>query len=409
MRPVFMHRAIGICAAVAILAGCGGHGAVIPAQPQVANQVNGYSGGQGRGASNVTERHPIPTFITLPSQDVDFASLDDQRATSRTIPFYSGTIDSPLDGVNYSYRIAGSDPLQSNTTTNVLYKPIALRVHFGDGTVLDPTKPGCGDTVSVSNRFFKGPNFARVVMTSNGVNVGNVQITDGFQRAEFWKVLKGSGYHTVLKAAGAPAVVDVTAPSGSSTSAGACSGKNHNAGAVDVNAMDRIIMKLAKNRASTNQVAVFLTYNVFETERGNCCILGFHSSFGVPGGTQVYSIGAYNDKGIFKTASIADIHAWTHELGDVLDDPFPLSPSKVNTTPPWGGVGQVPQGSCQDNLETGDPLTGRAFDVRYNGFTYHPQELAFFSWFYRTRSTGTGGKFSLKGTFKRSQGLCWSQ
>jgi hypothetical protein len=59
-----------------------------------------------------------------------------------------------------------------------------------------------------------------------------------------------------------------------------------------------------------------------------------------------------------------------------MDDPL-----VNNATPAWGNIGQVT--GCQSNLEVGDPLTGTAFTATLNGFTYHPQELVFFSWFSR--------------------------
>ena len=396
-------RATGIFISVAMLAGCGGHTALIPTQTQVGNQLE--------DSSPLTARFDSPTFLTLPSRDVDPASLDAQQAASLTIPFFSGKIKSPLDHVDYSYRIAGKDPAQSNTTTNILYKPIALRVHFPNGTVLDPSKPACGDTVSVVKRAFGGPNFRRIALTSNGASVGTVQITDGFQRAEFWKILKGPNYHTVLKSVGAPTIVDVNAPDGSLLDRGMCPGRGHKVGRVDVDALNATMMRLAKTLTRPNQIALFITYNVFEfylqPSRGP--IGGFHSSFRANGGTHVYTIATYNDKGIFKKPAMADVNALTHELGDLLDDPFPLSDTKINLVPPWGGVGQVPKGKCQSNLETGDPLTGTLFQVKYKGFTYHPQDLAFFSWFYRTKPVGTGGKFSFKGAPLRRQGLCISQ
>jgi hypothetical protein len=133
-----------------------------------------------------------------------------------------------------------------------------------------------------------------------------------------------------------------------------------------------------------------------------CCILGYHSAFGRPSGTQTYAVGAYSDPGEF-SAGIEDIDAWTHEIGEWMNDPF-VQIDNFNFTPPWGNVGQV--NGCQDNLEVGDPLTGTAYTIDYNGFTYHPQELAFWSWFYRTHSTGTGGKYSFEGTFTAPQGTC---
>jgi hypothetical protein len=58
------------------------------------------------------------------------------------------------------------------------------------------------------------------------------------------------------------------------------------------------------------------------------------------------------------------------------------------------------------NLEVGDPLTGIYIPTvtMPNGFTYHLQELAFFSWFYGAPSIGSGGLFSDNGTFKTDAG-----
>ncbi len=44
-------------------------------------------------------------------------------------------------------------------------------------------------------------------------------------------------------------------------------------------------------------------------------------------------------------------------------------------------MGQV--SGCQNNLEDGDPVTGIAFPVPLNGFTYHPEDLVFLPWFAR--------------------------
>jgi hypothetical protein len=82
-------------------------------------------------------------------------------------------------------------------------------------------------------------------------------------------------------------------------------------------------------------------------------------------------------------------------------------PSGTNPTPPWGHVGQVPT-SCQANLEVGDPLTGHNLAVTAaNGITYHPQELTFFSWFYRQKpSIGVNGGYSLADTFTAPSAAC---
>ena len=45
-------------------------------------------------------------------------------------------------------------------------------------------------------------------------------------------------------------------------------------------------------------------------------------------------------------------------------------------------------------------------NVTLSGFTYHLQELAFYSWFYGPPSIGAGAKFSDAGTFTSAQGAC---
>jgi hypothetical protein len=82
-------------------------------------------------------------------------------------------------------------------------------------------------------------------------------------------------------------------------------------------------------------------------------------------------------------------------------------PSGTNPTPVWGHVGQDPN-SCQANLEVGDPLTNTNLAITAaNGRTYHPQELTFFSWFYRqVPSIGVNGFYSLAGTFRSPSKVC---
>jgi hypothetical protein len=85
----------------------------------------------------------------------------------------------------------------------------------------------------------------------------------------------------------------------------------------------------------------------------------------------------------------------SHEIAEWMDDP-----AGNNPTPSWGNIGQV--SGCQANLEVGDPLSGTLNQIYMssNGYTYHVQDLAFTSWFYRQKnSTGVNGWYSLFGTF----------
>jgi hypothetical protein len=142
--------------------------------------------------------------------------------------------------------------------------------------------------------------------------------------------------------------------------------------------------------------SLFLSYNTFETSGGSCCILGYH---GVNSANHTYAVAAYSDPGIFNVP-IQDIHALSHEIGEWMDDPFGNNP-----TPAWGHVGQV--SGCQNNLEDGDPVTGIAFTVTLNGFTYHPENLVFFSWFaHQSPSIAVNHWYTFLNTFSTFAAAC---
>jgi len=124
-------------------------------------------------------------------------------------------------------------------------------------------------------------------------------------------------------------------------------------------------------------------------------VLGYHND----NGGQTYGVAMYDNSKFFGSQS-QDISAMSHEVAEWQNDP-----STVNPTPVWGHVGQVT--GCQSNLEVGDPLSGTTYTIKLGGFTYHPQELAFFSWFYRQKpSLGVHGWYSDQGKFKSPSKPC---
>jgi hypothetical protein len=390
------HSALAICAA-ALLAGCRGSGGTVPE------------------ARNLSESQDVvgsaSPFSVLPLAGVNRRQLDKERAAGKTIPFFSGSVKSPLDRKTYSYDIVGGDPQTSKGATYVRYVLILMVYHFRDGTILDPTKPACNDTVSIERRILQSPSFVPTALASNGVSLGTVQLGDAFQRAEFWNKLKSrASYHVVLRAARPPVVVHVKAPSGSSTTGGVCSGGRHRIGTVAYGPFSGLLRRLSKKYASSRQIPIFVNYNLMETFGSGGLAVGAHGAFALSSGIQPFIFAAYSDAGSVPSfPSIADVMALTHEIAELLNDPFPIShpigSTTVNLTPPWGHIGVYRYG-CSSYFEVGDPLVGVTFDVNLNGFTYHPQDLAFYSWFFRTKSIGTGGLYSFQGTFKTVARRC---
>jgi hypothetical protein len=148
---------------------------------------------------------------------------------------------------------------------------------------------------------------------------------------------------------------------------------------------------------TSNDFLIILVHNVVFTS-GRCCILGYHNAFNTGAGMQTYAVADYDTSGLFTNAP--DISVATHQVGEWMNDP-----SGTNPTPAWGHIGQV--GGCQANLEVGDPLSGTTFPIQLNGFRYHAQELAFFSWFYHQHSSiGINGWYSDQGTFTNYAAPC---
>jgi hypothetical protein len=345
--------------------------------------------------------HPeaVAKYVSLPPNGVDFARLPFDMAAGTTLPMWSSSIAS--GGTTYNYTMLGTSPFAAPKTTTIPIKLYAVKFTFANGAVFDAARPACGDTESVVQRTLNSPVFQKSAIVSNGVKVGTTEYVDAFQRASFWSAVKGSPYHLLLNVprSGIQSIsVNVPSSYGTVVKDNAC-GKRFGI----VNSVwfaTAVLLGLSSQWKSTELTMVYM-YDVFQSADGKldqCCVLGYHAAIGSP--PRVFGTATYNDSGVF-TGPIEDVAALTHELGEATDDPL-----GANGTPAWGHVGQV--SGCQSNLEVGDPLTDTLFGpITLGGFTYHPQELAFFSWFYRqTPSLGTGGLYSLGGTFKAPQGAC---
>jgi hypothetical protein len=259
--------------------------------------------------------------------------------------------------------------------------------------------------VQVSQRFFASPLFQNANFTSNGVAITD-QLASAFQRASFWSYVGGTAYGVRLQPSVAQPIVVNVSLRGQTYNVTCSNGKKITLAAISINTFDSAIQSVIAQYSTPDKLPIVLTYNIVESQNGQCCILGYHSLMPVTGGVQTYATGAYVDNGIFTGTN--DISVWSHEITEWLDDPFVQASvaggGADDLTPAWGHVGQV--SGCQDNLEVGDPLSGTSAPVAGANFTYHMQDLAYYDWFYRTPSHGTGGKYSMLGTFTSTQGTC---
>lgn len=336
-----------------------------------------------------------------------------QAVFSPSIPMWNGTIS----GFNYS--MVGQNPQLPLTsqTTFVVTPVIPIALTFADGTTFDPTATdACLGGNNAAGLTVTSPLFGNYNFMAGSTNVGAAtQYTDFYQRSNFWQYTNPAGmnpnYHVLLSPSQPAAVrISVPAASGRVITGSYCGGKF---GEIDISWFDTYIHdtvfpQLASLGVLPSNFPVFLLQNVFQYEGtpANCCILGYHSAFynsSFGNAIQTYAVASFDSSGAYGMY-FRDVAALSHEVGEWMDDPMGTNP-----TPPWGNIGQV--SGCQSDLENGDPLTGTAplTATMANGFTYHLQELAFFSWFYnQTPSLGVNGWYSSNGSFRSPALPCGS-
>jgi hypothetical protein len=275
-----------------------------------------------------------------------------------------------------------------------------------DPTVGDDCDPG---VVSALARTQNSPIVKTHSYTWGGAAIGSAQYIDAFQRAQSYLYTKPTGinpgYHVKLTVSTLPTIT-VNVPL-SNAAAFTISCGNGFLGAIEINWLDAyvqgtLIPSLAASGVAPNTFPIFLVHNVVEYigVPSQCCVLGYHNAYTPPAGgnMQTYSVVDYDNSSAF-TGGPIDVAVLAHEVGEWMDDPYTNNPTR-----PWGHIGQV--SGCQNNLENGDPLSGTTITVHMNGFDYHPQELAFISWFYRQASISPSGWYSNNGTFTTTQGTC---
>ncbi len=300
-----------------------------------------------------------------------------------TIPYWGSSF--AKGSTTYPYSMVGTNPARGGYTTNITTEIIPVKVVL-NGTTLDGNSKV---KATASSPLFLNANYAQ----------GRTQYGDATQRAEWWHYAGSENYHVLLKYPAVESTLTVNVPSYHGTIEHTQSGAT--IALVDENWWYNIIVdNLLGRHTPDNVFAIFLTYNVllYSGNTSNCCTLGYHSAWFTPNGStynvNTYAWGSYLDSGIYTSPVIEDINGLSHEVAEWLNDPF-----VSNVVPNWY-VPSEPQYGCSNLLEVGDPLVGVSFTVITAGGTYHPQDIAFFSWFARqSPSIGYDGRFTYLGTF----------
>jgi hypothetical protein len=282
---------------------------------------------------------------------------------------------SSFNNRTYHSVIVGADPSVSNATTTVTVGVIPIIMVYGPtngNQTFDPSTPyfkNFSTTQMVLNSpMFKGNEFD---FNQGGTDLGKTQYIDAYERGNFWgSVQTNTKYHLILKTVPGPAqTFNVPANVGKVTNSGFAPNP---VGTADINWFDQQLQGVINKykQIQPNVLPLFITYNVYLTS-GGCCIGGYHSANGPQPFGQTYSYSTVIDQFSNGRAAFGqDIGALAHELGEWTLDPF------VNNASP-----------CPSNgiLENGDPLeNGPNFgDYPYtiDGFTFHPQDLVFITWF----------------------------
>jgi hypothetical protein len=405
MKPIFMMLMLAVTAGL-----CVGASAVLAQNAGYSGQLHAY-------------------YRAVPLHGASQEEVMRGAMLGTTIPMFSYTFTASRDGLQHSGVMVGRSPFfHGARSTNIptIMIPVIFKLPDNVNNALtrtfDPTATDstCSPNGKPLTLVQNSPVLQPVNFTmpgSGGINVGTGQYIDEFQRANFWTNVSvtGDSYHTVLSPVSTAPAQIVTVPAISGLGYGAnqfrgspCTGL----GVVTIDFWDPSLNGLnTPGEAQTilnnlgigpTTFPIFVFYNVVIANvpspfDSSCCILGYHNAQGNP--VQTFSVADYETTRLFAPGE--DISAMSHEIGEWLDDPLVF-----NIVPLWGHIGQA--SGCQDNLEVGDPLTGTQFpSVLLGSMTYHPQELAFFSWFYGAPSIGVDGVFSNNGTFAvDAGGIC---
>ncbi len=329
-----------------------------------------------------------PMFVTVPAHEL---SNEVPTVTLQTFSVtYPGKYPS-VPAVFVGTDPRRSDPKGDNVTTTIPSFIIPIVVTIGSDT-FDPTA-AIGGGKSAINQTIAGPIFQKSQWTQGGTNLGNTQYHDAYIKGSYWQAKPLSKYHLLF---GQPTVTSSVSIScgGNECSTGSNPfGGGYTIGFVDINLVDATITSAVQGNSAITpaSIPIGFLYNIYMTSGGQCCIGGYHSRIGAG---QAYSVTTYMSSGNNTVVFSEDDGALSHELGEFYADPF------------------VDNRACGGLLEVGDPLETDPnpayglYTIPLGGYTYHIQDLVFFSYFWQTPSKAVNGWYTFQNSSNWITGVC---
>ncbi|HEY1612194.1 MAG TPA: hypothetical protein VGF97_00700 [Rhizomicrobium sp.] len=307
-----------------------------------------------------------PMIVTLPNH----RNVAPPHRGSPLPQWYGTFTDLKADRI--SFTMVGADPAATNATTSVAVLLIPLKMVYGPKNgdiVLDPLTHVLANGSTVVQSTVQSPIFvAGIDYVQDGTDLGTTQYEDAFQRGNFWSsVSTNTNYHILL---GGPAILPEQSIRVSSSEGKLIEnplGKGR-VGTMNINAFDDQLQKIMAKmkRVKPGVLPLFLTYDVYLTGTGGCCIGGYHSADGPQPTGLTYAYATYVDP---EGKYAQDVSVLSSVLGGWLDDPF--VDNETGCTPAL--------------LEVGYPLENAknygTYPYVLNGSTYNLQSLVFLGYF----------------------------
>jgi hypothetical protein len=298
-------------------------------------------------------------------------------------------------GQVWPFTMIGNDPLLGRRT-RVPARMVAVSLELQNAdlatTTVVPIAP-------FERLALRSPNFEEADYSSGE----DIQFADAVQRAEFFHSMK-KDWHTELHPSRIVDRITIQVPrfttvdvNGTPTQVRTYFTGPTGDGGTFVLLLDSffndaffnaVVEQIGTGRFTRDAVNIVLLPNtfLFSLDQGpaGALTLGFHTfvfdttSDPVPVWITVFA--SWISPGLFN-AGIEDVTALSHEISEAFNNPF-----LINSVPAWQFPGFP--GSCQDNLEVGDPieaLGNETVPIRVEegrrSFVYHPQIEALLQWF----------------------------